>query len=152
MAKASVKLTCSKCGQEFTATKDCHNRSEASNWEAYMSRVGGVCTTCWAAEKKAEKEASIQENRIKLAEAVKGCPVAFPNLMGSEKQIAWANDLRNGVVAAMINKKFYWDKAEDMARNDPEIKVEWDKLFMPSAKWWIDNRGKEIFGYFRIGE
>ena len=153
MAKATVKLICQKCGKEFSVSKEFHKRAEADNWEKYITKMGnGTCPECWKAEKEEEKEKTILENRAKLEEAVKSCPLSLPTLSGSEKQIAWATDLRNGVIAQMVGKKFYWDKAEEKAKADPAVKTEWDKLFNNSAKWWIESRGNKIFNFFVIGE
>ena len=150
MAKASVKLTCTKCGAEFTAQKTCYNRTEADNWENYMSRVGGTCTDCWKVEKEAEKLAAREKQTAENASGAAQCPVTFPALEGSEKQIAWATDLRNGIITAMVNSKAQWDKIEELSAN-PEFKKEWDKLNITSAKWWIDNRFTKIFKFI-IGE
>jgi len=150
MAKASVRLICSNCGQEFTATKGCNNRTEADNWEKYMSRIGGECKECYVAKKKAEKEAHIAEQAKVNSEMAQGCPLTLPELQGTEKQIKWASDLRNGVIAAMNNRKCKWDVLLQNTERD-DIKPEFEKLMEPSAKWWIENRGSPIFGVRGIG-
>ena len=152
MAKARVHLTCNKCGQEFWAEKTCYNRSDANDWEQYMERVGGTCKECWAKEKEAEREAQKAAFSEAAAEGAQGIPFELPALTGSEKQIKWANDLRNGVIATLNNYKIKWEEFLSKAETDEEVKAELDKIMNPSAKWWIENRFKRIMEVAIIGE
>jgi len=151
MSKASVNLTCLKCGNAFTARKDCYNSTDAANWEKYMAQIGGICKECYKKEKDEEREQEILKKREKLKKAVEGCPVIFPVLEGTEKQVAWANDLRNDIVSQMMEAAAMWEKVDQLCATDPKFKDNWDKLFNKSAKWWIDNRGTKIFRYI-IGD
>ena len=152
MAKARVKLVCVKCGQEFWAEKTCYNRSEANNWEEYMERVGGTCKECWIKEKEAEREAKKAEFSRAAAEGAQGLPFELPALTGSEKQVKWANDLRNGVIATLNNHKIKWEEFLETAKTDEEVKAELDRIMNPSAKWWIDNRRTRVMDVAVIGE
>lgn len=90
MAKATVNLICEQCGAEFTRTKTCYNRREADNWEAYMLDNGGICTECWKAQKRAEREAET----AKFVESVYN-KLNLPEIDAvSEKQKKYAEDLR----------------------------------------------------------
>ena len=54
MAKAQVVCTCKKCGKTFVKVKDCHNRREADNWEAWAATHYDVCPDCYAEAKEAQ--------------------------------------------------------------------------------------------------
>jgi len=151
MAKARVQLTCSDCGTEFWAEKrDCYNRAEADRWVAWVSQGGRQCPECYRKEQAAKREA---ERAAKAAENAAGaaCPLALPELQGSEKQVKWALDLRNGVLATLNKYNVKWQEFAERAVNEPELKAELDKIMQPSAKWWIDNRGQTVLGVAPIG-
>lgn len=91
MAKATVKLICATCGQSFEISKICYNRTDANNWEAYMSdRDDCTCSECYKKAKQAECEAEKQ----KFVEDVYS-KLPLPQIEGvSEKQVKYAEDLR----------------------------------------------------------
>lgn len=91
MAKARVELTCAECGESFEISKTCNNRTEADNWEDYMSgRTNLICSDCYYKAKKAEREAEKQ----KFVEEVYS-KLNLPQIEGvSEKQVKFAEDLR----------------------------------------------------------
>lgn len=83
MAVARVTLVCPTCGVEFTKTKTCYNRKEADRWEEYMKTTDMECPECYAA-RKAHAAAEINAK------------FGMPEITGvSDKQIKYANDLRN---------------------------------------------------------
>ena len=57
----------------------------------------GLCSACWEAEKKHQFE---EQNR-KAAEEAK--EYGLPELTGTEKQVAWANTLRQNWIAEAEN-------------------------------------------------
>lgn len=128
MAMASVNLICKACGNEFTWSKKCYSRRDADSSEAWARENITLCPECAA---KARREAEAAE----LAEAVKALP---DNLTGSDKQIAWAKDIR-AKYALMIQRE-YVNEADD------DLRVYYVKVLdviiaeNSSAKWWIDNR------------
>lgn len=136
MAKAKVTLTCPKCGKSFTRTKEVANSSEKFSWEAWMkANYSGVCPDCYEQEKAAKK-----------AEEIREAGKAFPNLSGSEKQIAWAEKIRH---------EFLKDaKAEVDASVGQKKKVlhGYYNFFCSrnSAAWWIDNREQMKRGIYSI--
>lgn len=132
MAMASVDLICEKCGNEFTWEKKCYSRRDADENENWARAHITICSKCYI---KARREVEA----AKQAEAVKGLPVELPeNLTGSEKQIAWAKDIRTKY-ALMIQRE-YVNEADD------DLRVYYVKVLdviiaeNTSAKWWIDHR------------
>lgn len=87
MAIATVECKCRTCGKMFTVHRKCKNSAEVSYFEDYAKDRCDECKDCYFARKKAEAlekaQRIIEENHL-------------PDITGkSEKQIAYANDLRN---------------------------------------------------------
>lgn len=87
MAIATVECKCRTCGKMFTIHRKCKNSAEVSYFEDYAKDRCDECKDCYFARKKAEAlekaQRIIEENHL-------------PEITGkSEKQIAYANDLRN---------------------------------------------------------
>jgi hypothetical protein len=99
-----------------------------------------------AAQREAERAAEAAKN----AEAADSCPLTLPELQGSEKQRAWAANLRNKLIADLIRRGIKWDAVMAALEGDtPSTDVARQlvtDLTQPAAKWWIDNRGKSIGG------
>lgn len=150
MSRASVVLTCKKCGKEFTHIKhNCYNSTDARKYEEWAKKNVDTCPDCYKVEQEAKKLAERAKQAAGNSEGAKSCPLEFPVLIGSEKQIAWATDLRNGIISAMVDRKAKWDML--INTDNQTVKAEMVKLMEPSAKWWIDNRMKKVFD-FCIGE
>jgi hypothetical protein len=107
---------------------------------AWMER--GVCPECYRKQKEEEKAKASQ------VAAEQARATGLPELVGSEKQIAWAETIRKEALASAKNT---------LAPRDivPEDKLAaYDKLaearkrleYETSAKWWIDNR-QTVNGY-----
>lgn len=125
MAKASIRIKCEACGQEFTHRKDCWNRDEAEKYEEWARDNITVCPACYAKAMRAAERAKIDAATAAAREEIG--EMQFSELEGSEKQIAWAQDIR--ARAAAICKKAgatekFWALFNEKT----------------SAKWWIDNR------------
>ena len=146
MAMANVKLICKACGNEFTWRRECHSRRDADSSEAWARANITLCPKCAA---KARREAEAAE----LAEAVKALPVELPdNLTGSEKQIAWAKDIRAKYVV-MLAKGCWASEPQEILPYHYKVM---DMLLAehPEAKWWIDHleelgsghEGRRIYG------
>ena len=149
MAKASVTLHCTECGTEYTMTKTCYNRSDANSWESYMEGNDGLCTECWKKEQQRKKDAEKAELAEKVNARLSEAGVVLPELVGSERQIAWANDIRNKVVEALIKRGMKWEMIVNKSYTE-EVAPEVAKLLETSAKAWIESRGKTIFGSIYI--
>lgn len=97
MAVARVTLVCPTCGAEFTKTKTCYNRKEADRWEEYMKTTDMECPECYKARKAADAEAAVAEIIAKFG---------MPEITGvSDKQIKYANDLRNKCLLSLDAEK-----------------------------------------------
>lgn len=126
MAKYSVTYT---CGHE--ATIQLFGKHKDREWRLqYEERK--LCPDCYLEKLRKERE---EENR-KAAEAAK--EQELPQLVGSEKQIAWAETIR---------QKFL-DKLSDLLTHlkseiaaDPACSKTIDSFYgETSSRWWIDNR------------
>jgi len=162
MAKASIYLTCKKCGEEFWHGKKCYNSSDARNYEDWAKENVDTCPKCWKADQDVKKLAEREKQSAENEKSATECPWTLPKLEGSEKQIKWANDIRNNLIAQMISSKAKFDALEAVTKGDiPEgmsevtaqaIKEFYSDVHNKSSKWWIDNRGKCFFGEtFEIG-
>lgn len=87
MAKATVTYTCATCGGTFTKSVIKRNRSEADRWEAWAAENITECPQCYATRTRAEKLTEISSRAADL-----------PILQGTEKQVAWALQLRDDMI------------------------------------------------------
>lgn len=148
MAKATATCTCATCGAEFTVSATKSSRREADNFEHWAETHCDECPTCREARLQRERDA---ENR-KAAE--NAAAAGLPALTGSQKQIAWATTIRDGMIAicnetiADVQQVVESGEASDEDRDDLLV----DKLIRrwlltkTEAAWWIDNRGKNADG------
>lgn len=125
MAKVSIRIKCEACEQEFVHSKICYNRDEAAKYEDWARNNITVCPTCYSKAMRAAERAKIDAATEAAREQIGD--MNFSELEGSEKQIAWAEDIR--ARAAAICKKAgatekFWALFNEKT----------------SAKWWIDNR------------
>ena len=88
MAIAKANCTCSACGKTFEVRVSRSNSREARSFEKWAEENITECDDCKAARIRAAHEA---ENR-KAAEAA--LEMGYAELIGTEKQIAWANTIR----------------------------------------------------------
>lgn len=87
MAKATVTYTCASCGGTFEKSVIKRNRTVADQWEAWAAENIRECPQCYAARTRAEKLAEISSRAAGL-----------PALQGTEKQVAWALQLRDDMI------------------------------------------------------
>ena len=99
MAKATVKIICKECGKEFEVTANKYNRREADAWEAWAVEHVTICPECKKAAAQAKAQRRVAEIIGKLT-ATSGMELVV--LTGSEKQIAWAEDLRSASIVDFI--------------------------------------------------
>ena len=137
MAKAEIECTCPECGAKHTWSVICHNRREADNWEQYHADdTDRLCPACYT-KAKAKERAEAHEAENKAAAETAG-KLGLHELSGSEKQIAWANTIRQQAIdkalasaggsLANLNDKGRAFVAGVLAKMSAE------------AKWWIDHR------------
>lgn len=138
MAKATYQ--CAKCAKLVEAVA--RNRSEADRLATYRDGQGALCSGCWAAEREVERAAE------SVAAEAKAAAAGLPALTGTDKQVAWANTLREKILAEL-------DKAAALASTklaDPEsppaLQDQARQVLVgaelirakTAASWWIDNR------------
>ena len=142
MAKYQIEFSCG-----HTETRDIIGRvSDRESKAEWMAQ--GLCSECWEEEKKRQFE----EQKMKAAEEAR--EYGLPELTGSEKQIAWANTLRQEWIKKIEKHIGQIQNVIDKNREkQPEQVTEAEKKFgiMKSvvdniliktidAKYWIDNR------------
>lgn len=121
MARAIATCTCSRCGKSFERIKYCSNRREADSWESWVSSNITVCDEC----RKKEHEEAVSEKRAGLVK-----------LSGSEKQVAWAENIRDRFVDGI---------ADAISSTDEEFIPLLNQVInytksITSASWWINHR------------
>lgn len=96
MAIAKITLTCSACGAEFTHRRDCWNRTDANNYEAWAQANISTCPACYHKQQVAKQAET-------LAAVLAELDISLPELHGvSDKQIAYADKRRTGYLASSI--------------------------------------------------
>lgn len=136
MAKATAICRCATCGKEFEYVAYKNNSSAARDFEKWAAENIDECPECREKRIAAERE---EQNRISAEAAqTKG----WPELTGTEKQVAWATSIR---------EKEIGDAAEECTRRLKTRHPEAYKIAMAAidklvstrtkASWWIDNRG-----------
>jgi hypothetical protein len=126
---AQYKVT-HKCGCEVTHQLYGKHTDRDSKLEWLKTQP------CWECEKKARAEAAAAKN------------AGMPELTGSEKQIAWAEQIRakqidqlNQATAKMNTRdQVLTDAPDKIELYDLTVKVIDDIKNETSAKWWIENR------------
>jgi len=75
----------------------------------------------------------------------------YPDLAGTDKQVAWAEKIRRQYVADMINKlnkalSVHIDKVDDSMENIKSILCAIEKIVNQNtdAKFWIENRSNLV--------
>ena len=87
-----------------------------------------MCSECYSENKKAEEKAKQEEEKAKQEETQKNLNLA--ELSGTEKQIAWAADIRRKAIAIVMNRVTLNEKFINAVNAKAE------------AKWWIENRNE----------
>lgn len=104
-----------------------------------------LCHECYQAELARQRE---EENR-EAAEVAK--EQGLPSLVGTEKQVAWAETLRQKMLADIdeLNAR----EVPKFQRNDPKLLTAIHAIRSKTeAKWWIDHRGLCGFELIRLLE
>ena len=121
----NIELKCNECGKSFEHRHSCRNREDAARYQEWAMENITTCPACYAEMKRAQERARLDKQTAEAREIIAGITLA--PLTGTEKQIAWAEDIR-----ARAAKMFQDAKAKPVA---------WE-LFnsFSEAKWWIDHR------------
>lgn len=152
MAKAKAICTCERCGKTFEVTTIRSNRRDADSWERWAAEHYTLCDACTELERK--------EEAAKLA--AQAAADGLPALVGSEKQVVWAEQLRAAALAAVgaqlahVREKGYKDHRYATVADlwnmpdTPAGLMEWEKAFahilktQNQARFWIDARHPDI--------
>lgn len=131
MAKAVATCKCRFCGNTFERVSVKRNAREADAWRAWASQAFDICPAC-EDKQQAEKAA-------RLAEEAKAS--GMPELTGSPKQIAWAEQIRAGKMKEIGE---YLEQAKVACDAETLKRIEhvlgYIRQNMAKASWWIDNR------------
>lgn len=142
MAKAEAKCTCKYCGKEFEYVAYKVNSRAACDFEKWAAENIDECPEC---RDRRHAEERAEASRV-AAEAAKA--KAWPELTGTEKQVAWANRIREISLGAIVEKAERMKKyPEAYELAGKAIKVMLDHT---SASWWIDNRSNLERSFERI--
>lgn len=138
MAKAYAICTCKTCGETFEMTTSKSNRREAVAWEEWAASNIVECPECAAKRIQAQRAA---ENAKAKEEAEAS---GFPELQGTERQVAWANTIRAKFVALadelMESAKAEKDQDKRAINEAIAAMVKRRLLAHVKASWYIDNR------------
>lgn len=146
MAKATANCTCKECGKRFEKVKILRNCKEAESWQKWAEAHIDICPECDERNAIAATEAKIAQLRDMYG--------AQP-MIGSAKQIAWAEQIQLKVVTyvkknidaalAISQRELDLGKiTEDVHKervetNDGYIRYLYTET---NASWWIDRRFK----------
>lgn len=97
---ASAAFSCAECG--ITQWAWGRNRKKADEMAAWHESVGTLCKACQDKKNAAENAAAAERNAA----------VGLPALLGSEKQVAWAETIRH-IIFDSLEKALPIAKAED---------------------------------------
>lgn len=96
-----------------------------------------LCPECYAAQRAAQAQQAAQSQSL-------------PQLSGSDKQIAWASDIRQQMLAAVANLRKQAQEAVEHPERDPHgtapaVLAVLDEIVSThtEARWWIDNRNTD---------
>lgn len=126
MSIAKITLTCCSCGKAFEARSTQRNSDAARSWEAWAREHMDTCPECYA---RAKREKEIEAIKARAMEWMGDH--SLPELTGTPRQIAWAEDLRCSRIAEIAE------------RCKPENAADWFWDWLESAdsaKLWIESR------------
>ena len=149
MARARATCTCRACGKIFEMSTIRRNSREADNWVEWAEKAYTTCPEC--EQKKRE---------AKAAELAKQAQEdGLPELVGSPKQITWAEQLRAGYIessgkelddmlAVLQQLKEAGEKTDEYELGVKRFEATRTYMLttISSAHWWIDNRGSLVTG------
>ncbi|MBQ6518070.1 MAG: hypothetical protein IJI14_05075 [Anaerolineaceae bacterium] len=146
MVTRTAHCFCDSCGNTYDVTKEFATVGEADLWERMATDRYNTCPSCYA-----KRDANKTAKRNNWAER-KAKRLGFPQMVGAEKQAAWANTIRIHEYNAFIENKAQYTECGVAF---------WNYLFMnmpADAMMWIENRerilawGRETLGQKFIEE
>ena len=117
MSMAKITQRCEECGNEFEHRKKCHSSKDRESYEAWAAENITICPECYLKHKRQEE----REKREKFY-AEYGIPAITT---GTEKQIAYANKLRDEYFERYESDYRYFIKIfKSMTQEDIEREAE----------------------------
>lgn len=126
MSIAKIILVCGNCGKTYEARSRQRNTTTARAWEDWASENMEICPECYAREKRKKELEAIRDRAM---EWMGDHPL--PELTGTPRQIAWAEDLRYSRIKE-IAERYRPDQAADWFWRWIEC--------ASSAQKWIESR------------
>lgn len=132
MAKGTATCTCKYCGKTFEVSKVCGNRKAADEFVAYAEANFDECPECRAARIEKEREEANRKSAENAAAA------GYPELTGTQKQVAWANTIRDKFLSGEF--------AEEKFSAEGKLFRAWMIKTQTNAADWIDHRN-DLMGW-----
>ncbi len=144
MAKSYA--TCATEGCTNTILFIEQNRKLADRKAAWAESEGFICSDCQEKQRQAENSKAAEQNQA----------AGRPTLIGSDKQIAWAEKIRaekletvrqakSGELDTMYFDAYFGGSYQAIAIDDPQIDYSIELLTsQTSASWWIDHRDTKV--------
>ena len=137
MAIANAECACATCGKKFEIRVRKSNSREAASFEKWAKENITECKEC----EKARLQAKYDEGNANAAEAA--AEMGYPELIGTEKQVAWANTIREKALAELRDTFMDPECPEKhLYRRLAFTGISHLILRMRQAAWWIDHQNE----------
>lgn len=134
MAKYDVTRA---CGHKETIAL--FGKGKDREWRLENIEASKLCYDCYQAE--------LAKRNHEATEAAK--EMNLPQLTGTEKQIPWAESIRQQLLADL--DKFVYENVKEEHRNDPMVRAAMEHIRNKTeARWWIDNRGAGAYEFRQL--
>ncbi len=94
MPKVNETIICKNCGNTFTKSITIFKSKEREKTSEYIKENYTLCPICYRKIKEEEKKKEEEEKIKEILDIVKANNSTLVKLEGSEKQVAWAENLR----------------------------------------------------------
>lgn len=132
---------CPVCGNHFTMMKPADCTMPEIKWNTWADKHYIVCPDCAA------------NHSVQITSIQRGIDaLRLPTLTGSEKQIAWATDIRQKFVEAS-REHLLWVIVKSPAGYTAQYLSRAGEILAKQtyAGWWIDNRYRDAYAIMRDG-
>lgn len=140
MPRHEIKRSCCGVVETIDIPSSVGNRSQRE-YKAQQIAHRVLCDDCAS---KARAEANAQANAQAAESAV---AAALPPLQGSDKQVAWSNTIRDGILKQFESRLAHFEQADDeqlgangIANRETLRNVIKNLKLITVAKWWIEHR------------
>ena len=130
---------------KYLITRSCGHEERVSIAGPYAQRerrlayeAEKLCRECWQAKRDAEREAA------RKAAADWAAEQGLPELVGSPKQVAWAEAIRRDILADEDHVRGQLHKAPNEQERDRVVAILERIREEASASWWIDHRDRGL--------